>query len=67
MTNKPSQRSDKNLPDKQDDYADIVMRDDFVDDLMDAASSVYRRLFNSKSAEEPTLIYEDGHVWIGLT
>ncbi len=69
MRNNQLHANDKNKSDQPAIYTDIVfeMRDDLVDELMDAASSVYRKLFATKSAEEPTLTYEDGHVWIGLS
>ena len=69
MRNNQLHANDKTKVTNRPFIPDIVfeMRDDLVDELMDAASSVYRKLFATKSAEEPTLTYEDGHVWIGLS
>lgn len=73
MSNNQSQNNNKNAVDQPAAqpamHSDIFFefRDDLVDELMDAASSVYRKLFATKSAEEPTLTYEEGHVWIGLS
>lgn len=72
MSNKPQNNAPVTSESKPNQVTDVVfdVRDEIVEEIVDVATSVYRRLFIPKSSEEclteTDMRYEDGHLWIGL-